>query len=137
MAEFYNRLLYSAKQYFSFREIHRCSFWGSKRLETLLIPVAWNYKSVLSRLPFSGNRAVGDYRCEEQISVLDLLSFGLDNFSIYKDIGKEKYPVAQLRDHTYCNTTSYNKILIPMSDNWQFQTENTFSLKISSWPNIP
>lgn len=95
-------------------------FEVGKPLETLLIPVAWNYKSVLSRLPFSGNRAVGDYRCEEQISVLDLLSFGLDNFSIYKDIGKEKYPVAQLRDHTYCNTTSYNKILIPVSDNWQF-----------------
>lgn len=97
---------------------------GSAWPGTLLIPVAWNYKSVLSRLPFSGNRAAGDYRCEEQIRVLDLLSPGLDNFSSYKRYWKRKISCGTMETSHFLRHASHSNIVS--------KKENAFSLEISS-----
>lgn len=62
-------------QYVSFLKKHCCSLSGSAWWETLLIPVARNYKRVLSCSLFRSNRAARDYRCESQITVLAVLSW--------------------------------------------------------------
>ena len=95
MPEFYERrdwlpLLNRTKHHYSSSKKHgRRSLSGSARRETRLIPVARNYKRVLSRRLFGGNGAAGDYRCEAKITVHgSLISRFGELFFIYKDTGE-------------------------------------------------